>query len=87
MAGSSSSSQRGRNNAGKLLKSISTSLILFNQTVYGKNLLPLQDYEPFFNDWMAEYSMTISDADYPMRLQIFADTHDVIETHNSGLFS
>lgn len=57
--------------------------LLMSQTVFGKNLFPLEDYQPLFQDWMKEYSMNISVMEYEKRLQIFADTHDLIQTHNS----
>lgn len=67
-----------------LFYGISTSILLFHQSVLGKNLYPLDVYESLFKDWMAQYSVTIPETDYHMRLQIFAETHDLIEIHNSG---
>jgi hypothetical protein len=65
------------------MKTTSVVLVVMSQAVFGKNLLPLEDYQSMFQEWMTEYSMTISEIDYDMRLQIFADTHDLIQTHNS----
>lgn len=69
---------------GGIFYGISASILLFNQAVIGKNIYPLESYEPLFQEWMMQYSLTIPDTEYNMRLQIFADTHDIIETHNSG---
>jgi C1A family cysteine protease len=78
---------RVRDSQRRLRGVVSASLFLFSQTVSAKNLLPMEDYQPIFNDWMTKYSIPISETEYQMRLQIFADTHDLIETHNAGLLS
>jgi hypothetical protein len=78
---------RVRDSQRRLRGVVSARLFLFSQTVSAKNLLPMEDYQPIFNDWMTKYSIPISETEYQMRLQIFADTHDLIETHNAGLLS
>lgn len=61
------------------------TLFLINQSlIFGKNINPIEYYQTIFNDWIVEYSMNISEIDYDMRLQIFANTHDIISIHNKG---
>lgn len=43
-------------------------------------------YVPLFNDWMKNFSVSLTDqTEYTKRLQIFSETHDLIEAHNAGL--
>jgi C1A family cysteine protease len=49
------------------------------------NVHPRETYEALFADWMTEHNVEIKNGkEFVQRLQIFADNHDMIESHNSA---
>lgn len=57
---------------------------LFLLKIQCKNLMPLEDYEEEYKKWMIEYSIKINEEEYFIRLQNYANTHDLIYLHNLG---
>jgi len=48
------------------------------------NILPREEYEKLFFDWMRSYDVKVKDgAEFAYRLQNFANKHDEIMTHNA----
>jgi C1A family cysteine protease len=75
-----------------LHKQINTSNMLYRTAIlstfavgaFSANVLPREEYEKLFFQWMKTHDVQFKNgAEFIRRLQTFADNHDIIEKHNA----